>query len=59
MSEKSGSTNQGFDADTAPDLSMEPWPEKFGEAVVQRGRPRVAKTKRPSRPAQKHRCRQP
>lgn len=45
MDENAGSTSQGFDADTAPDLSVGPWPEKFDEAVVGRGRPRVAKPK--------------
>ena len=45
MNENAGSTSQGFDADTAPDLSAEPWPEKFDKAAVRRGRPRVAQPK--------------
>ena len=45
MSEDADSTHQGFDQDTAPDLSRDGWPEKFAKATVQRGRPRVAKPK--------------
>lgn len=45
MNENASSTSRGFDADTAPDLSAAPWPDKFDRAAVRRGRPRVAKPK--------------
>ena len=45
MNENASSTSRGFDADTAPDLSAAPWPEKLDKAAVRRGRPRVAKPK--------------
>ena len=39
------STPQGFDTDTAPDLSEDGWPEKFARARVRRGWPPVATPK--------------
>lgn len=39
MDDKESSTAQGFDPDTAPDLSTHGWPEKFAKASVRRGRP--------------------
>ena len=45
MNGNAGSTGQGFDRDTAPDLSGDGWPEKFAKVVVRRGRPSVAKPK--------------
>ena len=32
-----GSTAKAFDPGTAPDLSKDPWPEKFAKAPVRRG----------------------
>ena len=37
MNEDDGSTAQGFDPDTAPDLSKDGWPEKFAKAPVRPG----------------------
>ena len=45
MNANEGSIPQGFDPDTAPDLSREGWPEKFAKATVRRGRPPVARPK--------------
>ena len=39
------STVQDFDPDTAPDLSVDGWPEKFAQATVRRGRPPVTNPK--------------
>ena len=39
------STVHDFDRDTAPDLSVDGWPEKFAQATVRRGRPPVANPK--------------
>ena len=38
-------THQGFDRETAPDLSGDGWPDKFARVTVRRGRPPVAKPK--------------
>ena len=38
-------TVQYFDPDTAPDLSVDGWPEKFAQATVRRGRPPVTNPK--------------
>lgn len=45
MSGNAESTDQGFDRDTAPDLSGDGWPERFAQAPVRRGRPPLAKPK--------------
>lgn len=45
MNESDDSTARGFDADAAPDLSRDGWPEKFAKAPVRRGRPPLAKPK--------------
>ncbi len=45
MNENKHSADHGLDRDDAPDLSRDGWPEKFAEASVRRGRPRVAKPK--------------
>ena len=45
MNEDKHPTDHGLDRDDAPDLSRDGWPEKFAEAAVRRGRPRVAKPK--------------
>ena len=45
MNGNAESTDQGFDRDTAPDLSADGWPEKFATVPVRRGRPRAAKPK--------------
>jgi len=45
MDGKERSTPQGFDLDTAPDLSKGDWPEKFAKAPVRRGRPPLDKPK--------------
>ena len=46
MSGNERTTGRGFDEDTAPDLSTDGWPERFAEATVRRGRPRIANPKR-------------
>ena len=45
MNESENSISRGSDADTAPDLSTGPWPEKLAKPAVRRGRPRVAQPK--------------
>ena len=45
MSGNERTTARGFDADTAPDLSTDGWPERFAQATVRRGRPRIAHPK--------------
>ena len=45
MTETDGSTDRGFDPDTAPDLSKDSWPEKFAKAPRHRGRPPKARPK--------------
>lgn len=45
MKGNEGSTVRGFDPDTAPDLSMDGWPERFAQATVRRGRPPIANPK--------------
>lgn len=45
MNGNAESTDQGFDRDTAPDLSADGWPEKFAKVPVRRGRPRAARPK--------------
>ena len=40
MNENDGSAVPGFDADTAPDLSTDGWPEKFAKTPVRRDRAR-------------------
>ena len=45
MSGNAGSTGQGSDRDTAPDLSADGWPEKLAKVAVRRGRPSAAKPK--------------
>ena len=45
MDKKEGSTDRGFDPDTAPDLSTNGWPEKFAKASVRRGRSPKARPK--------------
>ena len=45
MNENERSTAQDFDPDTAPDLSVDGWPEKFAQATVRRGRPPVTNPK--------------
>ena len=45
MTGNEGSTGQGSDPDTAPDLSTDGWPERFARASVRRGRPRIANPK--------------
>ena len=47
MSGKDTFTADGFDPDTAPDLSTDKWPEKFKRAPVRRGRP-LAKNRKVS-----------
>ena len=54
MNEHGGSTAQGFDPDTAPDLSKDGWPEKFVSVPVLRdpdpeARPKSSTVTRPSR----------
>ena len=45
MNANKHSTDHGLDCDNAPDLARDGWPEKFAEAAVRRGRPRVARPK--------------
>ena len=45
MIENKDSIAEGFDPDTAPDLSRDGWPEKFANVAVRRGRPPVARPK--------------
>ena len=45
MNAKEFYTEQGFDADDAPDLSRDGWPEKSAGTAVRRGRPRAARPK--------------
>ncbi len=45
MTENEHSTAPGSDPDTAPDLSLDDWPDKFARATVRRGRPPVARPK--------------
>ncbi|MDE0135255.1 MAG: BrnA antitoxin family protein [Acidimicrobiaceae bacterium] len=45
MNENDASTAADFDHDTAPDLSRDPWPDRFAKARVARGRPPVARPK--------------
>ena len=39
MNENDGSTAQGLERATAPDLSTDGWRERFAKASVRRGRP--------------------
>ena len=39
MDENADPTARGFGPDTAPDLSRDGWPAKFGKVPVRRGRP--------------------
>ena len=39
------STARDSDPDTAPDLSVDGWPEKFARATVRRGRPPLVNPK--------------
>ena len=45
MNEKENSIAEGFDPDTAPNLSKDGWPEKFATTTVRRGRPKSDKPK--------------
>ena len=45
MNENDGAITEGFDPDTAPDLSRDGWPEKFAKVPVRRGRPTKARPK--------------
>ena len=45
MNVNENSTLRDFDPDTAPDLSKDGWPEKFGNAEVRRGRPPISRPK--------------
>ncbi len=45
MSENGVSMAQESDPDSAPDLSVGLWPEKFARAPVRRGRPPLARPK--------------
>ena len=45
MNARNVSMGQDFNADDAPDLTADGWPEKFAKAAVRKGRPPVARPK--------------